>query len=225
MRRLLGLCLLVAPLAAPGCARWQKMAPPPLANPVFVPIADRDFVWNGLVDVVDDYFKVKLEDRVRLVGGVLTPGKIETVPDTSSTLLEPWRIDTVTFYDKLEATLQSMRKYAIVRVTPAEGGFLVEIAVFNELEDVPRPLFASAGQGTLRYDTSQSHSKEVVSEQVPTKGWIPRGRDPALEQRMLHHLLATLGTGPPFWQTLPPFCNLPQFQRGGRLAVRPTARE
>ncbi|HUY33213.1 MAG TPA: hypothetical protein VMV69_10565 [Pirellulales bacterium] len=224
MRQLRGLCLLVVSLTSPGCAQWQ-MTSPPLANPVFVPIPDRDYVWDGLVDVVDDYFKIKREDRVRLVDGVLTQGLIETVPDSSSTLLEPWRMDTVTFYDKLEATFQSMRKYAVVRVMPSEGGFLVEVVVFSELEDVPQPLFATAGKATLRYDTSQQHTKVLVQQQTPAKGWIPMGRDPALEQRILHQVQAKLGAGPPFWQTLPPFCYLPQFQNSGRLAARPTEKQ
>jgi hypothetical protein len=222
MRRCFGFFLLAAILHAPGCARWHA-PPPPVANPVFVPIGNYDYVWDRLVDVVDNYFKVKREDRVRLLSdGTLTPGRIETVPDTSSTLLEPWRMDTVTFYDKLEATYQSMRKYAVVQVVPAEaGGFLVEIAVFKELEDVPRPLYSSAGEGTFRYDTSQAHGKAPVSEQTPTKGWIPKGRDPALEQRMLHQLLAKLGIGPPYWQTQPPFCYLPPFQDANRMAAKP----
>ncbi|HEV3005931.1 MAG TPA: hypothetical protein VGX78_15800 [Pirellulales bacterium] len=216
------LCFLAASLHAPGCARWQT-PPPPVANPVFVPLANYDYVWDRVVDVVDNYFKVKREDRVRLLSdGTLTPGRLDTVPDTSSTLLEPWRMDTVTFYDKLESTFQSMRKYTIVQVIPAEaGGFLVEMVVFKELEDVPRPLYSSAGEGTFRYDTSQAHTKAPVNQQTPTRGWIPKGRDTALEQRMLRQLLAKLGVGPPFWQTQPPFCYLPEFQGGSRLAARP----
>jgi len=213
MRQLLGLWLLVVLLSSPGCARWQR-TPPPLANPVFVPIADQDYVWDGVVDVVDDYFKIKREDRVRLVDGVLTEGRIET-----------WRKDTVTCYDKLEATLQTMRKYAVVRVVPAEGGFLVEVMAFKELEDNLRPLYSTAGLGTMRFDTSQAHTMAPVEEQAPSRGWIPQGRDPALEQRMLHQVLAMLRVGPPYWQTQPPFCYLPQFRDSGRMAVRPTERQ
>ncbi len=219
MRQLFGHILLVISLVTPGCARWQST--PPIANPVFVPIADRDYVWDHLVDMVDDYYKIKREDRVRLVVGLLTEGRIETVPDTSSTLLEPWRMDTVSFYDKLLATFQTMRTYAVVRVMPAEGGFFVELMAFKELEDNVRPLFSVAGSATLRYDTSQAHTRALVEEQVPAKGWIPQGRDRLLEQRMLDQLLAKLGLGPAYWQTVPPFCNLPRSQNSSRMAVRP----
>ncbi|HVC93932.1 MAG TPA: hypothetical protein VND64_09585 [Pirellulales bacterium] len=224
MRQLTGPILLVISFVAPGCARWQTPSTP-IANPVFVPIADRDYVWDRLVDMVDDYYKIKREDRVRLVDGVLTEGRIETVPDTSSTLLEPWRMDTVTFYDKLIATFQTMRTYTIVRVMPAEGGFFVELIAYKELEDNPRPLFSTAASGTLRYDTSQAHTKLLVEDQVPTKGWIPQGRDPLLEQRMLDQLLSKLGLGPAYWQTIPPFCGLPRSQNSSRLATRPTTRQ
>ena len=46
-------------------------------NPMYVPLSDREFLWNQLVDTMDNYFRIEREERVRLVGGVLTEGQIE----------------------------------------------------------------------------------------------------------------------------------------------------
>src|SRR4051794_13544809 len=53
------------------------LAPGPVQNPLFIPAVDREFLWNQTVDAVDDYFRIEREDRVRLIGGVLTEGWID----------------------------------------------------------------------------------------------------------------------------------------------------
>src|SRR5262245_3588233 len=87
------LILLAAGFCLPGCAGLFRLpggaAPAPIENPLFVPPLDREFLWNQTVDAVDDYFRIEREERVRLVAGVLTEGRIETFPVTGSTLFEP----------------------------------------------------------------------------------------------------------------------------------------
>ena len=56
-------------------------------NPISVPVTDHDLAWDNLVDVVDDYFKIEREDRVRQIGEFLNEGQIETFPQTGATLL------------------------------------------------------------------------------------------------------------------------------------------
>ena len=68
--------------------------PAPIENPLFVPPMDRELLWNQTVDAVDDYFRIEREERVRLIGGVLTEGRIDTFPTIGSTILEPWRRDS-----------------------------------------------------------------------------------------------------------------------------------
>ena len=161
-----------------------------IENPLFVPIADHDFVWHQVVAEVDNYFKISLEDRVRVVGNVLTEGRIETYPTAGATLLEPWRKDSATRYEKMVSTLQSVRRHAVVRVAPTEGGYSIEVAVFKELEDVSRPEHATAGGTSLRHDGSLVRV-ELDSEASPTTlGWIPQGRDTALERRIINRLRA-----------------------------------
>ena len=57
---------------------------------------DRDLVWDQVVDVVDDYFRMQHEERVRLVGDLLTEGRLDTYPRSGSTIFEPWNRDSVT---------------------------------------------------------------------------------------------------------------------------------
>lgn len=188
-----GLSLL---LAVAGCA----INPPPLAmlstplseNPACIPAADAEFFWDTLVDVVDDYFTIDREERVQQVGNVLTEGRIETFPEIGSTWLEPWRSDSVTAFAKSESTLQSIRRQALVRVVPSQGGYLVDVSVFKELEDVVRPDFATSGGATFRYDNSLDRTELPVGERLTTQGWIPQGRDAALEQRILCQLKGRL---------------------------------
>ncbi len=157
-------------------------------NPVFVPIPDHVTAWEIVVDVIDDYFKIEREEPVRLIGNTLTEGRIDTFPKTAATLLEPWHYDSVGQFEQMEATLQSMRRRAVVRVTPIEGGHMVDVAVYKELEDVARPEHATAGAATFRYDGSLTRVVNPAGEQEINEGWINLGRDVALQQQIIRHL-------------------------------------
>jgi hypothetical protein len=192
LRRIPFALLLVASSAG-GCATTPPAVPLDFSNPTVVAVGDQELVWNVTVDVIDDYFPIEREDRVRLVGDVLIEGRIDTHPVSGSTLFEPWRHDSADAYERLESTLQSIRRRAVVRVIPEQRGFLVDVAVFKELEDVRRPERATAGAATFRNDASLERFTEPVGGQAPTYGWIPRGRDIALEQEIIAELQARLG--------------------------------
>ena len=192
------LCDLILILAT-GCSwihglhgSYQSATPLALENPFYVPVHDREYVWNQIVDTVDDYFQIDRERRVRDIGGALTEGRIDTFPTVGSGCLEPWRKDSVGAYERLHASLQSIRRQAVVRVVPYEQGYLIDVQVYKELEDVQRPLQATAGS------TLASHDGVNVREAGPfdggpgTLGWIPQGRDAALEQRMVSQILGRL---------------------------------
>jgi hypothetical protein len=181
-----------------GCA-WQfpwHRAPGPAAqvveNPMFVQVTDREFLWNTLTDTIDDYFRITHEERVRLIGGVPTPGRIDTYPTPGSTLLEPWRGDSASGYERLHATLQTIRRHAEVRVMPAEGGYLIEVIVNKELEDLARPENSTAGTALQRHDATNVRVEGPVQQDPNSLGWIPLGRDATLEQVILLQLRAKL---------------------------------
>jgi hypothetical protein len=98
-----------------------------------------------------------------------------------------------------ENTLQTMRRRAVVRVIPApQGGHLVDVQVFKELEDMVQPEHSPiAGAGTFRYDDTFTRIVDPIGGEGATKGWIARGRDTSLEQYMIGDLLSRCGAGAP----------------------------
>jgi hypothetical protein len=189
--------LLVVLLGCAGEVHWPS-TPVPVTydNPVLLRIPDHDLVWDGVVSVIGDYFRIDSENPVRLLGTTYTDGKIETFPKPGATLLEPWDHDSADSYQRLESTLQSIRRYAIVKVHRDENGagFWVEVAVYKELENVLRPEHASAGSAMFRNDTSPNGATPTGTvKTAPANGanqrWIPQGRDTVAEQRILGQIL------------------------------------
>jgi hypothetical protein len=127
---------------------------------------------------------------------MLTEGMLTTYPRTGSTIFEPWNPDSVTPYERWLATLQSLRRRAVVRVSPAQDGFLVDVEVYKELEDVPRPesgAISLANAQTLRNDDALIRLTNPVGGREPTAGWLGLGRDTALEQVILAGIQARIG--------------------------------
>jgi hypothetical protein len=190
---------------APPCCPPQPLTPaqpavapvgPPVAvyaNPIFVPVGDPQCAWEKVVEVVNDYFRIEREEPVRVVGNTLTEGTLTTVAEVSPTIFEPWRHDTVDPGQRVENTLQTMRRRAVVRVVPAPGGHWVEVQVFKELEDLARPEQSTAGAATFRYDDTLTHIVDPVGGQPITHGWIAQGRDTSLEQYIIGDLLSRSG--------------------------------
>lgn len=186
-------CRLHSPRGVPGppiTAGSVRLGPP--QNPLFVSGLDPEFLHNQVVDAIDDHFKIQREERVRDAGGVLTEGRVETYPQVGGTLFEPWRKDSTPGFEKLHATLQSIRRRALVRIIPVEGGTLLDVAVYKELEDVAFPEGASVGDSTMRYDLSLVRQQGKERLAPGSLGWIPQGRDASLEQRILGELRGRL---------------------------------
>lgn len=178
-------------MAVAGCA--TKQCPPPLGyeNPIHLPPGSPDCIWEEVVDVVDDYFEIDREQRPRQLGGVATVGRIDTFPAVGSTIFEPWKGDSATAYDRVHCTLQSMRRRAVLQVIPTEdGGALVDVVVYKELEDLPQPEGAPTASATFRFDTGLLRYNEPVGGQAVPAGWIAQGRDAALEQKIIGQLVA-----------------------------------
>lgn len=200
---LIAACCLAVTLCATGCATLFDRGPAefagtqpgvPVENPIFVPGTNCDFVWSQVIDTLDDYFRTERMEPIRVVDGVLTEGRIETYPAVGSTVFEPWRRDSTPGYEKLHATLQTIRRRAIVQLIPNQGGIAIQVTVIKELEDVDRPENASVGLNTLRYDNALVRNEVRGNKQsgAITLGWIPIGRDTTLEQRILAELRARL---------------------------------
>jgi hypothetical protein len=177
-------------MAQPGQPMPGFGAPALVSNPMFIPVQDPNLLWDQLIDVTDDYFEVDREDRVKLVGDILTEGRIDTFPRGASTIFEPWNKDSVTPRDRWHATLQSLRRQGTIRVIPAEGGFLVDVVVNRELEDVDRPDAVFTGNESLRNDNSIRRFTNNAQGGGQSMGWIGQGRDLSLDQEILLQLQA-----------------------------------
>ena len=76
---------------------------------------------------------------------------------------------------------------------PDANGYLVEVIVEKELEDLAKPEKATAGAAVFRTDGSLPSSRlEEVSRTRQSPCWIPLGRDIELEQLMLAEIHARL---------------------------------
>jgi hypothetical protein len=171
---------------------------PPVASSISVPVSNDEWAWDQITDVVSEYFTITAEQPARRGGEVAVEGRIETAPQDGATWLEPHRNDSVGRFNRWESTFQTIRRRASIRVAPDAVGYTVSIAVEKELEDLPRPERATAGAATFRTDGSLPSARaEQVSHTRASPRWIPLGRDPALEQRMLaeiHGRLAGVAT-------------------------------
>ena len=82
------------------------------------------------------------------------------------------------------------------RIAPAEGGgYFVDVRVFKELEDLPRPSRSTAGAASFRSDNTVERQFEVIDPTVFESNWIPIGRDTKLEQVLLQKMKACMPGG------------------------------
>ncbi len=163
-----------------------------LPNPLQVTVTDQEFLWNVLVDTMDDYFPIAREQRVRWVGEVMTEGRIETQPVPGASVTEIFRRDATAGFERWHGTLQSIRRQADVRVMPSASGYSVQVIVRKELEDVDRPEMATVGAPSQRNDGSLVRPQQTAVGGATNLGWIPQGRDVELEQKILADFYARL---------------------------------
>jgi hypothetical protein len=151
---------------------------PVIPNPLVVPSSDFEMVWNKTIAVVDKYFEIEKENRLART--------IRTQPQMGATLLEPWALDAATTEDRVESSLQTIRRFAIIHIDPAPtGGYLVKVEVRKELEDMAKPDRQPAGRAVFYNDFPVNRTRDIVGPVPAPLGWIPRGRDPNLEQTIL----------------------------------------
>jgi hypothetical protein len=161
-----------------------------LANPINVNTQDSEFLWNQIVDTVEDYFpRIKSEQRPTRDATQWIEGKLETYPEVGATYLEPWRKDALEGYQRWQSTLQTMRRTANIRVIPINEGFTIAVEVIKELEDVDRSQYSSEGSAIARHDGTVVRSDAALAGQPITLGWIRQENDTDLEQRILREIL------------------------------------
>lgn len=194
--------------AAGGLSAWTGgcASVPPLDNPLTVRAGDIENpilvapgqpgpeeaarlyaeVYGRVLDALDDYFPIKASSR--------HPGVIETEPQTAPGFEQFWRPGSPAGRERLLATLQSIRHYAVARIEPGEqGGFRVHVEVYKEIEDLPRPILTGSTNPVFQNAPTVDRSAQViVSPQSSQTQWIPAGpaphRDYAFEQAILRKI-------------------------------------
>ncbi len=191
----------VTALGGAGCASTPPLDNPALIqsgpdtaeNPVLLapgqPTPEGyEEVYNRVLDALDDYFPIKPASRYS--------GVIETMPRIAPGYEQPWRTTTPDARQRLLATFQTMRHYAIARIWAGErGGYRVSIEVYKELEDLPSPSVASSSTPVFRdAPTVDRRAELITSPRSAERQWIPAGpaphRDFAFEQVILRKIQA-----------------------------------
>ena len=158
-----------------------------VGNPVWVPSLGIDGsayarVFEKTLDIMSDYFEISYSNRY--------DGSIETFPTIAPGFERFFKPGSPDCYQRLEATLQTIRHRAQVFIQPAEdGGFFIKVMVYKELLDTPYPVRMLTGGAAFRPTTDIEGQFEVIDPTFFEPGsWVPRGRDTALEQLILQRL-------------------------------------
>jgi hypothetical protein len=170
---------------------WQLNAPKS-NNPIFVEAYDHNFLWTVLVDVIDSHFEI--EDRempVRLYGNVLTEGRLSTKPKIGASIAELWHADSVGIGERIDSTLQTIRRRAEVHVIPEVGGYLIDVKVYKELEDNKNPL-QSNSSANLRFEDEVDSFARQIDIDSSSGNWFIVERDAAMEDRLLLEIVYRL---------------------------------
>lgn len=203
---ILGFCCLAA---SGGCASGVSRGEgaragafdPDQPNPLFVETKDSEALWDAIVDVIDDYFVVETEipprtyERQDASGRTYvyqTEGRLETRPSIMGGVQEPWRKNGAQGGGRWFATFQTVRSSAVVRVAPEGDGFFVYLFIYDEIEDMPRPIGSNVGYN-LKFRDDVSQLSQSPGARATSKGWISLGRDDELEGRVMKELAWRVG--------------------------------
>lgn len=202
-RLILSTVLFAAVLMGSGCRIWNiqgdrsQVSPyTPVSNPLLIDACDRQMAMDQVADEIDNYFPIRRQQNIQLVDNVFTEGWIETHPRIGSSLFEPWAKDSTPGYEKRLATLQTIRRWAKVRVIPDAAGYIVDVKVYKEMEDRNPPDHSVVNGAMQRHDNAlDSYSDRSVSLNIRDDNqlkWFPIGRDLELEQKILRNLQSRL---------------------------------
>lgn len=161
-------------------------------NPLELPPSPDEFVWSQVIDAVDDYFRIAREQPVQNSDGIILDGRVETAYRIGASCFEPWRKDSTAGFERLQSTLQSIRRRAIVTVRPQGPGYSIEVIVQKDLEDVDRSQYSTESSAATRHDGTVVRREDRFDDSPVTLGWIPLGRDTSLEQVILSDIFGRI---------------------------------
>lgn len=142
----------------------------------------RDAMWEHAVVVLHrNHFQVARESKLE--------GVIESHYRGGSNVLEPWHHDSVGLENRLESTLQSIRRRAIINMQADGSGMMtVSVRVDKEIEDLPGLAANYAGGATFPESQPLTRDLDQVVGQSGPSRWLSIGRDPLLERQLLSQI-------------------------------------
>jgi hypothetical protein len=193
-------------LLSAGCSSYEpfgtrefswRLNAPQSHNPISVENHDHEFLWSVLVDVIDNHFEIERQIPIRRPHeNVLTEGHLETKPKIGPSFGEPWHADSVGFAERLDCTLQTIRRRVDVHVIPGAGGYTIDVKVFKELEDNRQPLRAVTNASNLRFQDDVDEFADKIDINPSSAGWFIIERDAALENLLLMEIIYRLKNPP-----------------------------
>lgn len=186
IRHRLLLVAVVLLILFPGCSTIPGKKQVQLVNnPLQLTASNEDAAWERTIDVLHEFlFEIERENRQART--------IETKYKVGSGILEPWHKESVGWSNRLESTLQSLRRKVIVTLSQASPGaqnaYVVQVVALKEMEDLDAIAANSPGGATFQESTPLSRDLNQTLGQSRPSGWIPQGRDFALEQAILRRL-------------------------------------
>ena len=164
-----------------GCVSFYGPQPGGV-NAVSVSPGQFDVMWERAVAVLNNnHFMIARESKLQ--------GVIETHYRAGANVLEPWHPDSVGIENRLESTLQSIRRRIIVTFRHSSNDALVvSVRVEKEIEDVPGIAATYEGGATFSDANPLQRDLTQVTGQSSPSRWIPLGTDPALEARLMRQI-------------------------------------
>lgn len=149
------------------------------------PRADR--LWDAIQETLRRH-RFEL-DRVDRRAGVIT-----TMPETSQALFEMWRHDVDTWPDLLESTVNPLRRWVQVTLVPDDDtDETLHVVVHKERLSSPDRQFNSSGAAYQYFAGRLPSTTGAVRVTEKETTWIDIGRDPAMEEHLLHAILTRAG--------------------------------
>ena len=191
------LIILTLLLLSEGCASYRPPLPDLFGvNPAttqssqtLIQTSDHERLWEAIAEAVSRTFTIASEEPILVYDNILTEGRMETEPKIASSLMEPWHNDSTTLAARVEATYQTLRKKAIIRVIPDTNGFLVTVTVLVEMEDLDRPIESNASGTFIKNANQYDRIVDENTGQPNSKGWFLYDRDTDLEKEMLEQIV------------------------------------
>jgi uncharacterized lipoprotein len=167
-----------------GCAS-TSVRDTPRTNGLLIPSSKVHSTWERAVSVLHrNHFLIARESKME--------GLIETEYRAGSNILEPWHPDSVGLQNRLESTVQSIRRKVVISFGQNNTDqVMVSVRVHKEIEDVPDPTATYAdGASSSESNVSEQDLNPVIGQPSPSR-WLSRGRDPHLEAQLVAQIQGT----------------------------------